>query len=61
MVSNFVFHVALAVDWIGGNLYWTDTGLTHIEVADLSGKWRTVLISEDLDEPGDIAVDPRDG
>ena len=61
MFSNFVLYVALAVDWISGNLYWTDAHMKHIEVANLSNKWRIVLISDDLEGPYDIAVDPRDG
>ena len=35
---------------------------THqIEVSDLDGSWRMVLISDDLKSPRGIAVDPRDG
>ena len=32
----------LAGDWIGRNLYWTDTGTDRIEVARLNGTWRKV-------------------
>jgi len=50
----------LAVDWVHGNLYWTDTGKNCIEVLSLSNPaWRTVLISGGLDEPRAIVVDPR--
>ena len=35
---------------------------THqIEVSDLDGRWRMVLISDDLTSPRGIAVDARDG
>ena len=51
----------LAVDWIGRNLYWTDTGTDRIEVAKLDGTSRKVLISRDLDEPRDITLDPLHG
>ena len=35
---------------------------THqIEVSGLDGRWRMVLISDDLKSPRGIAVDPRDG
>jgi len=51
----------LAVDWVHGNLYWTDTGKNSIEVLSLANPaWRTRLISEDLDEPRAIVVDPRE-
>jgi len=50
----------LAVDWVHGNLYWTDTGKNCIEVLSLQNpEWRRVLISEHLDEPRAIVVDPR--
>jgi len=50
----------LAFDWIHRNLYWTDTGKDCIEVLSLRNtSWRTVLISENLDEPRAIVVDPR--
>ena len=43
------------------NLYWTATGTDRIEVSRLNGTSRKVLISEDLDEPRAIAVDPIGG
>ena len=51
----------LAVDWVGKNLYWCDKGSDTIEVSDLNGKHRSVLISKGLSEPRAIAVDPLDG
>lgn len=51
----------LAVDWLGRNLYWTDTGTDRIEVARLDGSFRKVLISRYLDEPRDITLDPIHG
>jgi len=33
----------------------------QIEVSSLDGKWRMVLLSDDLKSPRGIAVDPRDG
>ena len=51
----------VAVDWVARNLYWTDTGTDRIEVSRLNGTSRRVLISEDLDEPRAIALDPVKG
>ena len=51
----------LAIDWVGKNLYWCDKGSDTIEVSDLNGKHRTVLIKEGLSEPRAIAVDPLGG
>ena len=51
----------VAVDWIAGNLFWSDTGTDRIEVSKLDGSSRKVLISRGLDEPRDIALDPIHG
>ncbi|XP_022111824.1 prolow-density lipoprotein receptor-related protein 1-like [Acanthaster planci] len=51
----------LAVDWIGRNLYWCDKGLDEIAVSLLDGNYRRSLITEGLDEPRAIALDPRNG
>ena len=51
----------LAVDWVHGHLYWTDTGLDNIEVATLDGSMRRILIDDDLDEPRAIALHPGKG
>ena len=51
----------VAVDWIAGNLFWSDTGTDRIEVSKLDGTSRKVLVSRGLDEPRDIALDPING
>ena len=51
----------LAVDWVSRKLYWTDAGTDRIEVANLDGTMRTVLVYEGLDRPRDIIVDPLHG
>jgi len=51
----------VAIDWVARNVYWTDTGTDHIEVARLNGSYRKVIISEELLEPRAIVVDPLDG
>ncbi|KAI2660889.1 Low-density lipoprotein receptor-related protein 2 [Labeo rohita] len=48
----------IAVDWIGGHIYWTDAGTNRIEVAKLDGRYRKWLIHSDLDQPAAIVVNP---
>lgn len=63
VIINKDLHVAdgLAVDWIYNHVYWTDTAQNLISVADLDGKNRKALFSEDLDEPRAIVVNPLEG
>ena len=52
----------VAVDWVAGNLYWTDSGRDVIEVAQIGGgRHRKTLISGMIDEPYAIVVDPPRG
>ncbi|XP_001985922.2 low-density lipoprotein receptor-related protein 1 isoform X2 [Drosophila grimshawi] len=51
----------LAVDWIGKNLYWIDSNLDQIEVAQLNGSFRRTLIAGNMESPRAIALDPREG
>lgn len=51
----------IAVDWVAGNLYWTDSGRDVIEVAQITGQHRKTLISGMIDEPHAIVVDPQRG
>ena len=66
MVHSQVLHnkstpEGLAVDWVGGNLYWCDPVHDTIEVSKLNGSYPTVLVNTDLDRPRSIAVDVRYG
>eukprot|EP00795_Rhopilema_esculentum_P005428 gene5428-601_t len=52
----------LTVDWIGRKLYWTDTGLKKIEVAEMDGTKNTDLVEFNATgQPRAIACDPNEG
>ena len=51
----------IAIDWVAGNVYWTDSGRDVIEVAQIKGENRKTLISGMIDEPHAIVVDPLRG
>lgn len=58
---------ALAVDWYGMNLYWTETDRTgskprgNIFVSTSDGRYRRSVINSGLEEPTSIALDPDHG
>uniref|UniRef100_A0A8D2ZZH8 EGF-like domain-containing protein n=1 Tax=Scophthalmus maximus TaxID=52904 RepID=A0A8D2ZZH8_SCOMX len=52
---------ALAVDWIGKNLYWCDAERKTLEVSKSNGLYPTILISSSLKNPTDLALDPQTG
>lgn len=51
----------VAVDWIGGNIFFTDVIRQRIEVATADGRYRKVLVHQDLIAPTSIAVDVYSG
>ncbi|XP_078613211.1 low-density lipoprotein receptor-related protein 2-like isoform X2 [Branchiostoma floridae x Branchiostoma japonicum] len=51
----------LALDNAGQNIYWTDSWTEIIGVARLDGSHPRAIVSEDLDYPGGIALDPSEG
>ena len=53
--------VGLAIDWIGRKIYWTDFNLRKIEVMDVNGDNRKVIMQSSVDQPRFIAVDPTTG
>ena len=53
--------LGLAVDWVAGNVYWTDPKFNVIEMARLNGSCRYVVVTGNVDKPTAIAVDPRHG
>lgn len=51
----------IAIDWAGRKLYWLDQERDLIEVSNLNGSMRSVLIYERLDQPMDLIVEPISG
>ncbi|XP_048049460.1 low-density lipoprotein receptor-related protein 1B isoform X2 [Megalobrama amblycephala] len=52
---------ALAVDWIGKNLYWCDVERKTLEVSKSNGLYPTILVSSGLKNPTDLALDAQTG
>nr|XP_055074200.1 low-density lipoprotein receptor-related protein 1B-like isoform X3 [Misgurnus anguillicaudatus] len=52
---------ALAVDWIGKNLYWCDGERKTLEVAKANGLYPTILLKSGLRNPTALALDTQTG
>ncbi|XP_077998234.1 uncharacterized protein LOC144451304 [Glandiceps talaboti] len=44
----------LTVDWLAANLYWTESDTKAIYISDFDGLYKVKLISDNIDQPGDI-------
>ena len=51
----------VSVDWIGRKVYWTDFDLRKIEVMDMNGGNRKIIVQISVDNPMFITVDPTTG
>lgn len=51
----------LAVDWLSGNIYWTDAKKHVVEVASKDGYYRYALFSGLVNMPHALVLDPPAG
>ena len=49
------------MDWISGNIFWTDFLHGKIKISNFNGLFSANLISHGLGSPYDIVVDPING
>ena len=56
--TNHSLVEGLSIDWVHRSIYWTDAVSDSIEMSYLNGSSRKVIVSDDLDEPRAIVVDP---
>ncbi|KFD58360.1 hypothetical protein M514_00586 [Trichuris suis] len=47
----------LAIDWLAGNVYWSDSGHHVIEMADFMGRWRRIIVWKNT-HPRSLVVHP---
>lgn len=60
--NNFGYVSGIAVDWSSNILYWTDSTFNSIEVAQVDGKYRKVLMHFGRhSRPNGIFADPASG
>ena len=58
---EFIVHVGIAIDPERRRVYWTDEDRDVIEVANLDGSGRQVIVQSSLNEPRGIVVDIQTG
>lgn len=51
----------LAVDWVTGNIYFTDADMQHIGVCSNDASKCAVLVNKDVDKPRGIVLNPAAG
>ena len=60
-VSFPSFKIGLSVDWLGRNIYWTDSTDRSINVGDLDGRYKKTLFSSKVNNPRGIVCHPYKG
>lgn len=53
--------VSVAVDWVANKLYVVDAVGQKVDVFEVNGRWHAVVLSSNLTNPSDIALDPTRG
>ncbi|KAJ8299210.1 hypothetical protein KUTeg_023270 [Tegillarca granosa] len=61
VITDLLFPESISIDWIAGNLYFVDSMMYTIDVSRLNGSSRKMLVTENLDEPRSVCVDPVNG
>ena len=61
VVYNLDTVEGLAVDELGRKLYWTDAGRKSLEVAELDGSYRKVLVWTSMDKPRGLVLSHNKG
>uniref|UniRef100_X1YZB7 EGF-like domain-containing protein n=1 Tax=Capitella teleta TaxID=283909 RepID=X1YZB7_CAPTE len=61
LIRGAVFNNAIAVDWIGRNVYWMDMWLKHVVVFNMDSSHRASVISENITYMSNPAIDSREG
>lgn len=51
----------IAIDWLTGNLYFTDRQYMHVAVCSNDGNHCTSLVNQDIHQPRGIALYPQEG
>ena len=51
----------IAIDWVSRLVFWTDSSLKRLEVANVDGSLRKVLLDKNIQNPRGIAVNPELG
>lgn len=61
LVNDLYKPHSIAYDWIGLNLYLVDQRAKVIDVIDLSSQHQTNIISDNIQDPRALAIDPLTG